>query len=153
MIVEGTYTFAAPREAVWAALLDPDVVARTLPGSSRITQTGDDRYEGTLRIGIGPIASAEFDLVIALAEKQIPSRYRMEIDGRGALGYTRGTAIVDLTDSGDSTALRYQADMTVGGAIAVMGQGLLDRVSRLLLNRGLDAMSAELARRLAKSPP
>ena len=153
MIVEGTYTFAAPREAVWTALLDPDVVAKTMPGSSGMERVGEDRYEGRMRVGLGPIIAAKFDVVITLTEKQFPERYRMQIDGRGSLGFTRGTATVQLTTAGDSTVMHYEADMAVGGGIAAVGQGLLDSVSQRLLRQGLDAMSVELARRLERRPP
>jgi carbon monoxide dehydrogenase subunit G len=153
MIVEDTYTFSAPREAVWTALLDPDVVAKTMPGSSGIERVGEDRYEGKMRVGIGPIIAARFDVVITLTEKQFPERYQMQVDGRGSFGFTRGTAIVQLTASGASTVMRYQADMVVGGGIAAVGQRLLDSVSRRLLRQGLDAMSVELARRLDQRPP
>ena len=93
-------------------------------------------------------SAAEFDVVITLTDKHFPQRYRMQIDGRGSLGFTRGTATVNLTAAGDSTVMHYAADMTVGGGIAAVGQGLLDSVSRRLLRHGLDAMSLELARRL-----
>lgn len=152
MIVEGTYTFAAPRETVWTMLLDPEVVAKTMPGLSSIQRVGEDRYEGTMRIGIGPVA-AKFDVVITLTEKQFPERYRMQIDGRGSLGFTRGTAAVKLTAAGDSTVMHYLADMVVGGGVAALGQGLLDSVSRRLLRQGLDSMSVELARRLEQRSP
>ena len=33
MIVEGTYTFPGPREVLWHLLLDPEVLAKTLPGA------------------------------------------------------------------------------------------------------------------------
>lgn len=149
MIVEGTHTFSAPREAVWTALLDPDVVAKTMPGS-RIVRVSEDRYEGTMRVGIGPITAAEFAVIITLTDTVAPDHYRMQIDGRGSLGFTRGTVNVQLSTSGEATVMRYQADMTVGGGIAAMGQGLLDSVSRMLLKQGLEAMSVELARRLGK---
>lgn len=152
MIVEGTYTFSAPREAVWTALLDPDMVAKTMPGSSSIERVGEDRYEGKMRVGIGPIIAAKFDIVISLTDKQFPEHYRMQIDGRGSLGFTRGTATVQLIAEGDSTVMHYQADMAVGGGIAAVGQVLLDSVSQRMLRQGLDAMSVELARRLAHRP-
>jgi hypothetical protein len=152
MIVEGTHAFSAPREAVWELLLDPDVVAKTMPGATSMARVGEDRYEGKMRVGIGPITAGEFDVVITITEKVVPDHYRMQIDGRGSLGFTQGHASVILTSEGDSTVMRYQADMAVGGKMAVLGHGLLDSVSRRLLQQGLEAMSAELARRLRERP-
>ncbi|HEU5220185.1 MAG TPA: carbon monoxide dehydrogenase subunit G [Gemmatimonadales bacterium] len=150
MIVEGTHTFPGPREVVWALLLDPDVLAMTMPGATSITRVSEDRYEGKMGVGIGPITAAEFDVVITMTEKIPPEQYQMQIDGRGRFGFTRGKAAVTLVADGDSTVMHYAADMTVGGKIAAVGQRLLDSVSRMMLKQGLEAMSAELDRRLGK---
>ena len=152
MIVEGTYTFPGPREVVWGLLLDPDVLAMTMPGATRITRVSEDRYEGKMGVGIGPITAAEFDVVITMTEKVVPESYQMQIEGRGRFGFTRGKASVKLTAEGNATVMHYVADMTVGGKIAAVGQRLLDSVSRMMLKQGLEAMSAELDRRLGKAP-
>jgi carbon monoxide dehydrogenase subunit G len=149
MIVEGTYTFPGPREVVWALLLDPDVLAKTMPGATSIARVSEDRYEGKMGVGIGPITAAEFDVVITMTEKVVPESYQMQIDGRGRFGFTRGKAAVKLMANGDSTTMHYEADMMVGGKIAAVGQRLLDSVSRMMLKQGLEAMNAELERRLA----
>jgi len=150
MIVEGTYTFAGPREVVWSLLLDPHVLAMTMPGTATITRVSDTRYEGKMGVGIGPITAAEFDVVIAMTDQVEPDRYAMQIEGRGRFGFTRGNAAVTLVADGPTTIMHYQADLMVGGKIAAVGQRLLDSVSRMLLKQGLEAMSAELDRRLAK---
>lgn len=152
MIVEGTYTFPGPREVVFGLLLDPDVLAKTMPGATHIARVREDRYEGKMGVGIGPITAAEFDVVITMTEKVVPERYRMQIDGRGRFGFTRGSAAVRLVADGDSTIMHYEADMMVGGKIAAVGQRLLDSVSRMMLKQGLEALSAELDRRLGKEP-
>ena len=152
MIVEGTYTFPGPREVVWTLLLDPEVLAKTMPGATSIARVSEDRYEGKMGVGIGPITAAEFDVVITMTEKVVPESYRMQIEGRGRFGFTRGHAAVRLTADGTSTIMHYEADMMVGGKIAAVGQRLLDSVSRMMLKQGLEAMSAELGRRLGKDP-
>jgi carbon monoxide dehydrogenase subunit G len=149
MIVEGTHVFPGPREAVWSLLLDPDVLAKTMPGTATITRVSDVRYEGTMAMGIGPISAASFDVVITMTDRVEPERYEMLIEGRGKFGFTRGKAAVSLTPEGPGTLMRYQADLVVGGKIAAVGQRLLDSVSKMLLRQGLEAMTRELTRRLA----
>jgi carbon monoxide dehydrogenase subunit G len=149
MIVEGTHVFPGPREAVWSLLLDPDVLAKTMPGTATITRVSDERYEGTMAMGIGPISAASFDVVITMTDRVEPERYEMLIEGRGKFGFTRGKAAVSLTPEGAGTLMRYQADLVVGGKIAAVGQRLLDSVSKMLLRQGLEAMTRELTRRLA----
>jgi carbon monoxide dehydrogenase subunit G len=149
MIVEGVHLVPGPREAVWTLLLDPDVLAKTMPGTAKITRTASDRYEGTMAMGIGPISAATFEVAITITDQLEPERYTMQIDGRGGFGFTRGTAAVSLAAEDGATRMHYQADLQVGGKIAAVGQRLLDSVSKLLLRQGLEAMTRELERRLA----
>ncbi|HEV8356411.1 MAG TPA: carbon monoxide dehydrogenase subunit G [Gemmatimonadales bacterium] len=150
MIVEGSHTFPGPRGVVWKMLLDPDVLAKTMPGASTITRVADDRYEGKMKVGVGPITAAEFEVTITLSDPVPPERYRMLIEGRGRFGFTRGNAAVTLAEDGAGTAMHYQADLQIGGKIAAVGQRLLDTVSKMMLRQGLEAMTREMERRLAE---
>jgi carbon monoxide dehydrogenase subunit G len=73
----------------------------------------------------------------------------MQIDGKGALGYTRGSATVELQEeAGNRTLMRYRSDVQVGGRIAAVGQRLLDSVARMMMRQALDALETELKARL-----
>jgi uncharacterized protein len=148
MIVEGDYPLPGTREAIWDLLMDPEVLAKAMPGTKQLVRIAPDRYEGLMGIGLGPITAAEFDLVITLTEVNPPESYAMQIDGKGRFGFTRGHAQVRLTTEGAGTTMHYSADMQVGGKIAGLGQRLLDSVSKALTRQGLDALNRELNERL-----
>ena len=149
MIVEGEYTFAGPREKVWSLLQDPEVLAKALPGAKDLRQVAEDQYEGVMQVALGPITAAKFNVKVALKDKVAPERYTMEIDGRGPVGYTRGTAQVALEDpDGASTVMKYKADLQIGGKVAAVGQRLLDSVSKMMTKKGLEALNDELRGRL-----
>jgi len=124
-------------------------LAKTMPGTASIVRVSDDRYEGTMAVGIGPISAATFDVAITMTDRVEPDHYTMQIEGRGKFGFTRGKAAVTLVSESTGTLMRYQADLVVGGKIAAVGQRLLDSVSKLMLRQGLEAMTRELTRRLA----
>jgi carbon monoxide dehydrogenase subunit G len=151
MMIEGAHTFSAPREEVWKLLLDPEVIGKTMPGATGMKLVGDGRYEGKVKVGIGAMTAAEFDVLITLVDMFTPERYTMQIDGRGTLGFTRGTALVELLPAtpGPGTLLHYKAEMQVGGKVAAVGQRLLDSIGKMMARQGLEALSAELERRLA----
>jgi uncharacterized protein len=152
MIVEGTYGFPATREVIWEMLLDPAVIAKTMPGATEMVKVSHEKYAGKLRIGLGAITAAEFEVSVTLADVVAPEHYTMLIDGQGKFGFTRGSALVELTaggaSGGESTQLHFRADMQVGGKIAGVGQRLLDSVGKLLTKQGLDALSREVNARL-----
>jgi carbon monoxide dehydrogenase subunit G len=149
MMVEGSYSFAGTRQAVWNLLLDETVIGLAMPGCRQLTRVSPVRYEGLMQVGVGPITAAEFSVSIDLRDLNPPRSYVMEVDGQGRFGFTRGTARVSLDEEGRGTVMNYEADLMIGGKIASVGQRLLDTVSRVMTRRGLDTLAAEMERRLA----
>jgi len=154
LVVEGTFDFDAPADAVYAALMDPEVLASAMPGSQRLERLAEDRYHGVMTVGLGPVSAAEFTLGVSVHDAVPHTGYRMQVDARGALGFVAGMARVSLAarDGGGGTTMAYRADLRVGGTLAAVGQRLLDSASRLMSAQGLKALNRELARRLAERP-
>ncbi|HEU5261925.1 MAG TPA: carbon monoxide dehydrogenase subunit G [Gemmatimonadales bacterium] len=150
MIVEGTFTFQGPRETVWELLQNPDVLVKVLPGAKRLVRAGEDRFDGVMQVGVGPVTAAEFTVSVMLKDKVPPQYYAMEVDSKGTLGFTRGSARVALEVLADGgTLMKYTAELQVGGKIAGVGQRLLDQVAKLMTRQGLEALNKELRARLA----
>ena len=152
MIVEGNYLLPGSPTAIWDLLMDPAVLAKAMPGTRTLERVAPDRYEGVMRVGLGPITAAEFELSIVLSDIQRPQHYAMQIDSKGKFGFTRGLARVELDPEANSTVMRYSADLQVGGKIAALGQRLLESVSKLMLRQGLEALNQELQTRLGGTP-
>ncbi len=148
MIVRGEYRLPARREDVWELLLDPAVIARTIPGTRRMARVAHERYEGTMQLRLGPLVAVEFDLVVTLADVRAPEHYTMLIEGQGRLGVTRGSAQVALAPNGSGTVLRYRGELLVAGPIARLGR-ILDAVGTRLARQGLEALHREVLARLA----
>jgi carbon monoxide dehydrogenase subunit G len=122
-----------------------------MPGAQRLGRVSEDRYEGLMRVGIGPISAAEFSLAVGIHGRRPAESYAMRVDARGALGFVAGTASVSLASGGDgTTAMRYRAELRVGGTIAAVGQRLMDSVSRIMSQQGLKALNRELVARLQR---
>ena len=54
MKLSGEYTFNAPIAEVWPALLDPVVLAATMPGCEKL-ELVNGQYVGDLNIKVGPV--------------------------------------------------------------------------------------------------
>jgi uncharacterized protein len=147
--LSGTFTFNGPRTAVWDLLMDPAVLAKALPGAKTLTQTAPDRYEGAMKVSVGPVTAAEFAINVTLTDKVQPERFKMQIEGKGAAGFTKGTASIDLQEQpGGGTVMNYDSDVQVGGRVAAVGQRLLESVGKMMMKQALDALNKELAARL-----
>lgn len=144
MKMNGTHTLEAPVEKVWAFLMDPQAIARVIPGCEALHAVGPDTYEATLKIGVAAVKGM-YNGSVQLLDKVPLQRYRMRLDGRGTPGYVKGEATVELTGQGDQTLLTYEADTQVGGLIATVGQRMIGSVAKLMLNQALKKLDEELA--------
>ena len=145
MILSGTFTFEGPRARVWEILQDPAVLAKALPGTKTLTQVGEDKYQGVMKISVGPVNAAEFAMSVELKDKVEPEKFSMVIDGKGGVGFTKGTASIALEEQpGPVTVMTYTSDVQVGGKIAAVGQRLLDSVGKMMTRQALDALNKEL---------
>src|SRR5439155_20446560 len=80
MKIEGDYTFEAPRDVVWDVLLDPQLLAKVLPGCEGLDPLGNDQYKAVLKIQIGPVQGV-FEGTVSLLDINKPDSYRMDING------------------------------------------------------------------------
>jgi len=150
MNLSGTFTFHGPRATVYELLQDPTVLVKALPGAKTLTKTGDDRYEGTMKVSIGPVTATEFAMSVTLSDKVPPTSFTMQIEGKGAAGFTRGTAAIVLADAPEhgGTLMTYSSELHVGGRIASIGQRLVESVGKMMMKQALDALNKALAARL-----
>jgi hypothetical protein len=150
--ISGSYTIDAPREVVWAALNDIEVLARIVPGCERLEQTGDNKFEGTVKIGIQSIRGT-YSGRLRLEDIQPPYHYRMIASGRSANGVVDGAGTIDLVEQGGKTQLNYDGDAAIGGTLASVGQRLVEGAARQLINQSLKALVEQITLRTAPTPP
>jgi len=150
MNLSGTFLFNGPRATVYELLQDPTVLVKALPGAKMLTKTSDDRYEGTMKVSVGPVTAAEFAMSVTLGDKVPPASFNVQIEGKGAAGFTRGTAAITLADAPDQpgTLMTYSSDVQVGGRLASVGQRLLESVGKMMMKQALEALNKALTARL-----
>ncbi|MFG1920614.1 carbon monoxide dehydrogenase subunit G [Cryptosporangium sp. NPDC048952] len=130
MKVNGKATLNAPVERVYAALNDPAVLVRTIPGCQQLEQVGDDAYRMTVTAGVASIKGSYVGDV-RLTDQQEPTSFVLRAKGAGAPGTVSADVLVTL-EQGDSgtTLLSYAADAVVGGAVGGVGQRVLSGVAK-----------------------
>ncbi|MCO7220972.1 carbon monoxide dehydrogenase subunit G [Klenkia sp. PcliD-1-E] len=143
MKLDGTATLSAPPEKVWAAITDPAVLARTIPGCQGLERTGEDEYAMTVSVGVGAIRGV-YAGEVKLTDKTEPTRYVMHASGSGGPGSVRATVPITLEAVDGGTKLTYDADAVVGGAVAGVGQRMITGVAKRLAGQFFSAIDAEL---------
>lgn len=148
MEFQGLYTVPAAPDAVWAALHDPEVLRRSIPGCEDVTKTGDESFSARTTIKIGPI-KARFDGKVALVEHTPPPGVvhacTLKGEGQGGpAGFARGEAEVHLARDGEGTAISYKAQATIGGRLAQIGQRLLDATAKSMADEFFSKFATEM---------
>ncbi len=144
MKLEGEYTFNGPREEVWKILRDPDVLVTALPGTKSLKQVGENEYQGELQVQIGPI-SGTFGGKLTVSNELPPERFTLTVEGKGKIGFVKGTGDVKLINRSDATTLmQYNGEIQIGGKVASVGQRLFDTLSKSMIAQGLDKLNGAL---------
>ncbi|WP_020174910.1 SRPBCC family protein [Methyloferula stellata] len=132
MDMNGEQRIEARREAVWAALNDPEVLKQCIPGCESIVKTSDTEMEAASTLKVGPI-KASFKGKVTLSEIDPPNGYRISGEGAGGMaGHAKGGAKVTLEADGDATILHYEVKAEVGGKLAQLGSRLIDVTAKKL---------------------
>ncbi len=122
----------APRDEVFAALNDADILRRSIPGCEELEKVSDTQFNALVRAKVGPVR-ARFRGEVTLSDLNPPQSYTLSGQGKGgAAGFARGEASVTLKAEGDATILSYDVSATVGGKLAQLGGRLIDGAARKL---------------------
>jgi carbon monoxide dehydrogenase subunit G len=143
MKLEGSYPFEAPVERVWDLLMDTTAIAACLPGCRELRDLGEDRYQAELVIVVAAI-TGNYGATVGIEDKLPPSSYRLVVQGSGRSGFVKGLAVVTLQATTAGTTVNVDANADVGGAIARVGQRLLEGVGRTMMNRFFACLGSRL---------
>ena len=130
MELSGEYLIPAPKQAVWDALNDPDVLKQCIPGCDSLEKTSDTTFEAAVTAKVGPV-KAKFQGAVTLSDIDAPNGYTISGEGKGgAAGFAKGGAKVTLAEAEGGTLLRYTVEAMVGGKLAQIGARLIEATSK-----------------------
>ncbi len=148
MKIAGEHHYDVPRDDVFEALLDPEVLSRTLPGCEDLSRVGENEYAGKLKMKVGPVQGI-FQGGVELTDLDPPNGYNLTLNGRGAPGFVKGTGSIRLEEKDGGTLLCYDIDAQVGGRIAAVGQRLIESSAKVITRQGLKGLGKQLDARQA----
>ena len=144
MELTGEYRIAAPREKVWAALNDPEILKASIPGCQELEKRSETEMAAKVVSKIGPV-KATFLGEVTLSNINPPAGYTLSGEGKGGVaGFAKGGADVALVEDGADTILRYTAKAQVGGKLAQLGARLIDATARQMAEQFFGAFAARV---------
>jgi carbon monoxide dehydrogenase subunit G len=122
----------APREQVYAALNDPEILRQAIPGCESLQKNSDTEFEAVVTSKVGPL-TARLKGSVQLSNLNPPEGYTLSGEGKGGpAGFAKVRAQVALAEDGAATLLRYEVKADVGGKLGQLGGPIIDRTARKL---------------------
>ncbi|MDE0678332.1 MAG: SRPBCC domain-containing protein [Acidimicrobiaceae bacterium] len=135
MQIANQFEVAQPTEAVWDFFGNVPQVAACLPGAELSTDLGDERYGGTVSIGLGPI-KLDFDGSAEITDRDPDARtISVSASGTDRKGRGQATLALDasLAPTAGGTAVDVAMDLQLSGPAAQYGRGLVGDITSVLL--------------------
>jgi hypothetical protein len=125
-------------------LLDPAVLERLLPGVEKLELTGPDQYAVVVQLGVGAIRGSYTGKMV-LTDLHPPESFRLVGEAKGGPGWAKGQATLNLRDETAGTRILAQGDVQIGGAIATVGQRMIEGVAKSMAHEFFQSLERELA--------
>jgi 2-furoyl-CoA dehydrogenase large subunit len=139
----GETTVPAALEDVWRTLLDPDSLARVIPGCHELELVGENSYRAEVSLGVGPVRG-RFIAGVRLSDLDPPRAVTLSGDLAGPLGSSRGRGNLRLEADGDGTRVSYEYEIEISGTVAAVGGRMLDGASRIVIGQFFERLVGHL---------
>ena len=144
MHFEGTVQINAPRDRVWAFVIDPNEVGQCGPGVETIEVIDDSHFKATAKVGVGFI-SARFVVNLEFVDLDAPNAATIKAHGQAPGSAVDADARMALSDGEDGgTTMDWSADVNIAGTIASVGARLIEGTANKMIGQTFDCMKAKL---------
>ena len=143
MKIEGSYKIPAAPQVVYQHLLDPEALAKALPGCEKLAPNPDGSYQAAMKVGVAAVKGT-YEGRVEILDQKPPERFRMRVNVRGKGGFLQGEGEIVLSASGDETTVSYSGETQVGGLIAAVGQRMIQAASRQTVSQFFQAFAKQI---------
>jgi len=148
------FEVAAPPERTWALLNDVPRVVPCMPGAELTRTVSENRWEAGMRVKLGPI-SLQFVADVTRDEvDESARRVRLTIKAREAKN--RGSADASMqstvTAAGTGTRVGIVTDLSLKGAVAQYGRGVVPAVAKQLTAQFAQCLQRQLENEAPPEP-
>jgi carbon monoxide dehydrogenase subunit G len=145
MNFSGSVPIMAPRERVWAFVIDPNQVGQCGPGVESIEVVDPTHFKATAKVGIGFIR-ARFVVNLELAELEQPERALIKAHGQAPGSAVDATAEMKLSDGPEAgtTVMDWTADVNIAGSLASLGGRMIEGTANKMIGEAFDCIRARL---------
>ncbi len=125
-------------------LMDTDILAKIVPGISRLEKTGDNTYKSIVEIKLGPVNSF-FSGNLQMEDIKEMESFMLKLSQNSKIGNASGAIKINLLPADDEkTEISFKGDVKLSGLLAGMGQRVMGGVSNTLTKQFFANLDKEL---------
>ena len=144
MHFEGTVQINAPRDRVWAFVIDPNQVGQCGPGVESVDVIDDTHFKASAKVGVGFI-SARFVVNLEFVDLDAPNAATIKAHGQAPGSAVDADARMQLSDGDDGvTTMDWSADVNIAGTLASVGARLIEGTANKMIGQTFDCIKTRL---------
>ena len=140
---QGEVDIPASPQQVYDMLLDPDALARVIPGCHSLQADGPNSYRADVTVGVGFI-KARYTVQLQLSDLDPPHSLCLAGSGQSSMGTGAGRGQVKLTATTTGTRLHYDYQAQVGGKVAMVGSRMLEGAARIVIGQLFESLARQV---------
>jgi carbon monoxide dehydrogenase subunit G len=136
MQLENSFSVSAPPDRVFAYLLDVNKIVGCVPGAELSEVVDPTTFKGKVKIKVGPITVAYNGTAKIVDRNDAQRSATLEAEGRETTGpgSARAKALMSVEAEGAGSTVKIVTDYNVAGRVAQFGRGVMEDVSRRIVN-------------------
>jgi carbon monoxide dehydrogenase subunit G len=147
--VTGERDFKAPRQTVWQVLNDPAQMAKTMPGVESFDIQDDRHWRAHVKIPLG-LGGLRMSIDFEKTEEREPEFAKLHAKGNGVGAIMNMDTSFHLSEAGEGTHMKWEAEVHILGPVASMGQRVLQPIVNQQVSHVLGALEQQVQEASAK---
>jgi hypothetical protein len=143
MKVEGTKSFAAPRDVVWSVLNDPAQMAQTMPNVQSFEVEDERHWKANVAVPLG-LGSLKMAIAFDKTEERPPEYAKLQAKGTGVGALLSMETQFELAEAPEGTSMKWAADVQIAGPVGAMGQRVIQPIVNSQVKQVLAALDKQV---------
>ncbi len=143
MKIEGVKALTAPRDVVWAVVNDPEQMAKLMPGVESFEVADDRHWQAKVKIPLG-LGGLRMTIAFEKLEERAPEFASLSAKGNGVGALLNMTTAFTLSEDGETTSMKWEADVRIAGPVGAMGQRVLQPIVNQQVGNVLAALEKQV---------
>jgi carbon monoxide dehydrogenase subunit G len=141
--VEGTTSFAAPRDVVWTVLNDPAQMAKTMPNVQSFEVQDERRWRANVAVPLG-LGSLKMAIDFDKTEERPPEYAKLKAKGTGVGALLSMETQFELAEADGGTDMHWFAQVQIAGPVGAMGQRVIQPIVNQQVKNVLAALDKQV---------